>query len=81
MNSLVIEVQGAIARSIAVGETALTVDLVDGRTIIVPLGFDTGKELATRMAKGLDEASTSAVCIGAKTPKGWFQKRWWLHVN
>jgi len=37
MNSLVIEVQGAIAQSIAVSETALTVDLVDGRTIIVPL--------------------------------------------
>ena len=37
MNSLVIEVQEAIAQSIAVSETALTVDLVDGRTIIVPL--------------------------------------------
>ena len=37
MNSLVIEVQEAIAQSITVSETALTVDLVDGRTIIVPL--------------------------------------------
>ena len=37
MNSLVIEVQEAIAQSIAVSETSLTVDLVDGRTIIVPL--------------------------------------------
>ena len=37
MNSLVIEVQEAIAQSIAVSKTALTVDLVDGRTIIVPL--------------------------------------------
>ena len=37
MNSLVIEVQEASAQSIAVSETALTVDLVDGRTIIVPL--------------------------------------------
>jgi len=37
MNSLVIEVQEAIAQSIAVSETALTVDLVDGRTIIVPV--------------------------------------------
>ncbi len=37
MNSLVIEVQEAIAQSIAVSEAALTVDLVDGRTIVVPL--------------------------------------------
>lgn len=33
----VIEVQEAVAQSIAVSETSLTVDLVDGRTIIVPL--------------------------------------------
>jgi len=26
------------------------------------------------MAKGLDEASTCAVCIGGKTPRGWFQQ-------
>ena len=37
MNSLVIEVQEATAQSITVSEAALTVDLVDGRTIIVPL--------------------------------------------
>ena len=37
MNSLVTETQGARAQSVMVGEDALTVDLVDGRTIIVPL--------------------------------------------
>ncbi len=37
MNSLAIEVQEATAQSITVSETSLTVDLVDGRTIIVPL--------------------------------------------
>jgi len=37
MNSLVVEVQEATAQNIVVSETSLTVDLVDGRTIIVPL--------------------------------------------
>ena len=39
MNSLAIEVQGARTQSVAVSEDALTVDLVDGRTIIVPLAW------------------------------------------
>jgi Protein of unknown function (DUF2442) len=37
MNSSAIEMQEARARSVTVGEDALTVDLVDGRTIIVPV--------------------------------------------
>ena len=37
MSSLVIKIQEASAQSVAVSEEALTVDLVDGRTIIVPL--------------------------------------------
>ena len=39
MNSLAVELQEARARHVAVSEEALTVDLVDGRTIIVPLGW------------------------------------------
>ncbi len=37
MSSLVIEIQEASAQNVAVSEDSLTVDLVDGRTIIVPL--------------------------------------------
>jgi hypothetical protein len=37
MNSLAIEIEQARAQSVMVSEEALTVDLVDGRTIIVPL--------------------------------------------
>ena len=37
MNSLAVEMQEARAQSVTVSEDALTVDLVDGRTIIVPL--------------------------------------------
>ena len=37
MSSLVIEIQEASAQSVSVSEDSLTVDLVDGRTIIVPL--------------------------------------------
>ena len=37
MNSLAVELPEARARHVAVSEEALTVDLVDGRTIIVPL--------------------------------------------
>jgi hypothetical protein len=37
MSSLAVELQEARAQSITVNEEALTVDLVDGRTIIVPL--------------------------------------------
>jgi len=37
MSSLVVEIQQARAQSVRVTEEALTVDLVDGRTIIVPL--------------------------------------------
>jgi hypothetical protein len=39
MNSLAIEMQEARAQSVTVSEDALTVDLVDGRTIIVPLAW------------------------------------------
>ncbi len=37
MDSLAAEIQEARARQVALNEEALTVDLVDGRTIIVPL--------------------------------------------
>jgi hypothetical protein len=37
MSSLAIEIQEASARQVSVSEDSLTVDLVDGRTIIVPL--------------------------------------------
>ena len=37
MNSLAVGAQEARAQSVMVSEDALTVDLVDGRTIIVPL--------------------------------------------
>ena len=37
MSSLAIEVREASAQSVAISEDSLTVDLVDGRTIIVPL--------------------------------------------
>lgn len=37
MDSLVVELQEARARAVTVTEDALTVDLIDGRTIIVPL--------------------------------------------
>jgi hypothetical protein len=39
MNSLAVEMQDARAQSVTVSEDALTVDLVDGRTIIVPLAW------------------------------------------
>jgi hypothetical protein len=37
MNSLAVEIQEARAHKVSASEEALTVDLVDGRTIIVPL--------------------------------------------
>jgi hypothetical protein len=37
MNSLAIEIQEARVKSVTVSDDALTVDLVDGRTIIMPL--------------------------------------------
>jgi hypothetical protein len=37
MSSLAVELQEARARHVTVSEEALTVDLIDGRTIIVPL--------------------------------------------
>ena len=37
MTSLAIEIQEASAQNVSVSEDSLTVDLVDGRTIIVPL--------------------------------------------
>ena len=37
MSSLVVEIQEAHARSVSVSDEALTVDLMDGRTIVVPL--------------------------------------------
>jgi hypothetical protein len=37
MNSSAVDMQGARAQSVRVTEDAISVDLVDGRTIIVPL--------------------------------------------
>lgn len=39
MSSSVIDVGEARARSVRVSQQALTVDLTDGRTVIVPLGW------------------------------------------
>ena len=39
MTSLVVEIQEARAQSVRVSEAALTVDLVDGRTIVAPLAW------------------------------------------
>src|SRR5437899_13062403 len=39
MSSSVLEIQAARAQSASVSDEALTVDLVDGRTIIVPLAW------------------------------------------
>ena len=39
MNSLAVKVQEPRAQHVTVDEEALTVDLLDGRTIIVPLGW------------------------------------------
>jgi hypothetical protein len=39
MSSLAIEIQEASARQVTVSEDSLTADLVDGRTIIVPLAW------------------------------------------
>lgn len=37
MNSVALEIQAARAQNVSVSDEALTVDLMDGRTIIVPL--------------------------------------------
>jgi hypothetical protein len=39
MSSLAVEVQGPRAKSLKVSDEAVTVDLVDGRTIVVPLAW------------------------------------------
>lgn len=39
MNSLVVEIQEARAQNVTVGENSLTIDLIDGRTVIVPLAW------------------------------------------
>ena len=39
MNSLVTEIQEASAQTITVSDDSLTIDLVDGRTIIAPLAW------------------------------------------
>jgi len=39
MNSLAVEIHGPRAQRVVVDEEALTVDLVDGRTLIVPLAW------------------------------------------
>jgi len=39
MNSLATEIQEARAHNVTISEDSLTVDLVDGRTVIVPLAW------------------------------------------
>src|ERR1051326_5590952 len=39
------------------------------RWVLVP-----GKSWQRAMTRGLEETTTCAVCIGAHTPKGWFQE-------
>jgi hypothetical protein len=39
------------------------------RWVLIP-----GKPWQQEMARGLEEASSCAVCLGQKTPRGWFEK-------
>ena len=65
MNSLAIEVQEASAQNIIVSEDSLTVDLVDGRTIIVPLVW------YPRLWYGTQEERNSFEIIGDGTIIHW----------
>lgn len=65
MNSLVIEVEEAKAQSVLVSEDSLTIDLVDGRTVIVPLTW------YPRLWYGTQEERLNFEIIGGGTILHW----------
>ena len=67
MNSLVIEVEEARAQRVSVSEDSLTVDLLDGRTVIVPLAW------YPRLWHGTPEERSHFEIIGEGTLIHWLQ--------
>ena len=65
MNSLAVEIQEAYAQRVTVSEDSLTVDLVDGRTIIAPLGW------YPRLWHGTPEERSKFEIIGQGTIIHW----------
>lgn len=65
MNSLVVEIREASAQNVTVSKDALTVDLVDGRTIIVPLVW------YPRLWHGTPEEQSNFEIIGDGTLIHW----------
>ncbi len=61
MNSLVTEIQEASAQNITVSDDSLTIDLVDGRTIIAPLAW------YPRLWYGTPEERNNFQILGAGT--------------
>jgi hypothetical protein len=47
MNALAVEIEYPSAQNVHVSENTLTVDMIDGRTISVPLGFRLVSSLGT----------------------------------
>jgi hypothetical protein len=65
MSSLAVEIEEARAQNVQVSEDALTVDLVDGRTIIVPLVW------YPRLWYGTDQERSNYEIIGDGTLIHW----------
>ncbi len=65
MNSLAIEIQEPSAQNLTISEDSLTVDLVDGRTIIVPLSW------YPRLWHGTREERNNIEIIGNGTLLHW----------
>jgi hypothetical protein len=65
MNSLAIEIQEPSAQNLTISEDSLTVDLVDGRTIIVPLSW------YPRLWHGTPEERNTFEIIGNGTLLHW----------
>ena len=65
MSSLAVAIQEARAQSAAVSEDSLTVDLVDGRTIIVPLVW------YPRLWYGTQEERDNLEIVGNRTIIHW----------
>ncbi len=67
MNSLVIEIEEARAQRASVSNDSLTVDLIDGRTVIVPLSW------YPRLWHGTPEERNNFEIIGEGTLIHWPQ--------
>jgi hypothetical protein len=65
MNSLAIEIQEPSAQNLTMSEDSLTVDLIDGRTIIVPLAW------YPRLWHGTPEERNNFEIIGNGTLLHW----------